>query len=1079
MSLDDGFYLKTDPNADELTVTLEASTPGLDATGSLNILSLQATDLGSTVAGVFSVDLEDPNSDGKLLLSEMGSDMLSTAPYVVTDVDIRLATRLGNDGEWPSIYTTFALDWSYLEGGRPAIQFKDTELELGKFVTKYVKPFLNELNTILIPVRPIFDVLNKKVPVLADIDSLKSKLDVIPPPGVRFTDLASLGLDYINPAWGFLFDPIVQIEYYSRELNLADDSVTIQLGTLNLGKRKLSGSSSSFSAEDLEVIGNELLEEVPDGPAKDFIAGAQDRFEENGKGRGLIFPLFEDPTLAFQLLFGNNVDLVYLDLPQINLSVPIGPITSNLFGGFLKSTFEGKFELAFNVDFGYDTEGLRRFILSDHPEDLFAGFFVTDAIKGVDRPEVAFGGFIEASGEVKANLPSIGFEKKILGKTYSAKVQAKAEAEVSGGVYIGTKDSQGKYDGPVTFDLVDNDGDGKVRIDEFQANGSCSFTSHGSGTASLYASVDIGGSVSFAGKDYSKTIIDKELKFDDVTFFSVEHECSAAASATPVLGRVENNTLYLNMGEDRLTPGGLTYGASQRLHGNIEDGSEKFRVQAGEALGTYVVSAFSHEQTFAGITKIVAFGGQGDDRIVVEGGTRVIDVIREEDGTYSPVYAVDDSIEIELSGNGGSDYLAYVGGGQATLHGGSGDDTLIGGFGGDTLEGDTGNDSLTGGDGDDTLRGHDGDDVLVGQGGDDMIFGGSGNDTLRGGAGEDTLKGEAGFDDLDGGEDDDQLDGGEDDDVLRGDDGDDVLRGGGGADQLSGDAGDDELYGDAGVDLLLGGDGKDTLRGGDGDDLLDGEAEADQSFGDAGDDLLYGGDGGDTLEGGADNDEIYGERDNDIIRGDSGNDVLDGGGGDDQLFGGTGDDVLVGDDGADSLYGESGNDKIYGDRGNDFASGGDDNDLIVGASGNDTLEGDAVPMCFRAGPEMTCSVAEMVMTSWRATPETIALRAAPTTMSSAAGQETTNCWATPASTFYWAIPAPTRSKAETTATRSAEAAAMTSSVEDKEMTTSLASQERIGSSEMPATIRLKDKTAPTRFWADSMTTQFVAARRTT
>jgi len=194
---------------------------------------------------------------------------------------------------------------------------------------------------------------------------------------------------------------------------------------------------------------------------------------------------------------------------------------------------------------------------------------------------------------------------------------------------------------------------------------------------------------------------------------------------------------------------------------------------------------------YLGVTKIVAYGGNGDDAILVD---------------------ADVTVPAQLYGEAGDDFL----------RGGSGNDTLEGGSGEDFLQARLGNDLLKGGADDDVLWAGDGDDTLLGEAGDDQLLGRLGNDFLDGGADDDSIYGGRGADTLRGGLGDDYLQAGKGDDVVYGDDGNDTLRGKSGNDSLYGGSGNDSIWGGgSGDDVLDGGTGLlDSIRGGPGEDTI-------------------------------------------------------------------------------------------------------------------------------------------------------------------------------------------------------------------------------------------------------------------
>jgi len=120
-----------------------------------------------------------------------------------------------------------------------------------------------------------------------------------------------------------------------------------------------------------------------------------------------------------------------------------------------------------------------------------------------------------------------------------------------------------------------------------------------------------------------------------------------------------------------------------------------------------------------GISDIVVFAGDGDDRII---------------------------LDVTASAN--------------TVNAGSGADNV-------RLLKSTGNDEINGGDGDDVLHGSSsGFNRLFGGNGDDVIIGGNASDVIQGGAGDDTIKALGGNDELRGDADFDTLDGGGGNDDL-------------------------------------------------------------------------------------------------------------------------------------------------------------------------------------------------------------------------------------------------------------------------------------------------------------------------
>jgi Ca2+-binding RTX toxin-like protein len=292
---------------------------------------------------------------------------------------------------------------------------------------------------------------------------------------------------------------------------------------------------------------------------------------------------------------------------------------------------------------------------------------------------------------------------------------------------------------------------------------------------------------------------------------------------------------------------------------------------------------------------------------------------------------------------------------------------------------DDGNaDCLFGDVGDDYLFAGPGDDQMLGSEGVDYMEGNEGNDWMRGGKENDEMYGNAGSDVMYGDDDDDQMFGGSDyeendaDDEMYGNAGDDVMLGDNG--QIIASAsdtietiypqygGDDTMYGNGGNDILLGGYGGDYIWGNTGEDVILGDngvvnrdddasvLRIESSYHvDGGVDTIEGNQAEDIILGGEEGDNISGDQADDTILGDNGVVVLEDGtddGGDvyttDPEYGGR--DTISGDDGDDIILGGSGNDSDDGDDHDyvedDDGTAGNNGDHITGNDGEDIILGD-------------------------------------------------------------------------------------------------------------------------------------------
>jgi len=355
----------------------------------------------------------------------------------------------------------------------------------------------------------------------------------------------------------------------------------------------------------------------------------------------------------------------------------------------------------------------------------------------------------------------------------------------------------------------------------------------------------------------------------------VEHVVGGSGNDT-FAGDENNNTFTGGNGSD-------TYSLAGTLEGAI--------ITTGSA-----TSAEAGTDTLIGIENYV--GSQGDDTIVVNGGSNLVD------------------------GQGGNDTID-AGGGNDTVLGGAGNDHILYAFGGgaDTMDGGDDDDTLTitGTAGSNTLN------VLFLNGSLVSVAGGlvsniehvdldllAGNDTLNyglslSGVTVDLTTGTAsGFDSIAGVEN------------VTGGLADDVITGGAGANSLNGSTGNDRF-------VAVIGDGNDSINGGIGTDTYDlsgTTAGATITTTNATSAQI----GNDTLNA---IENIIGSQGNDNINVNGGANTIDGQGGNDTINAGGGVDIIIGGAGNDTITGGAGNDIIR------FGLGFDD-DTIIGFDSNAT-----------------------------------------------------------------------------------------------------------------------------------------------
>jgi Ca2+-binding RTX toxin-like protein len=1014
------FLLNDDPNDPEIELTAAVQLQdGTELSVELFFLEIAAREnpggdpLDKTqLSGNLDINLSGVSDPAKLRLDEITStpfnNLIDIAMNITAMIDLELEAGTVNP-DLPSVKADLFVDWEFnVNFGDPNpfmgqlndVSFGNFTLDLGGYVSQVMKPIVEKIDEILEPLDPLLEFLAFEVPLISDVSELLGQ------DPITILSLIELFGDGAASVVEFI-DIVIQIRQVVKDIaNAPGDSFEISFGNFDLlstGKDPRDGSTQftpttedagAFAgSEDFDdKLDNTVGQDSPEG----FFAGILSTLREVG----VEFPLLDNPSMAFNLLFGQPVDLVTYDFLGTELhdrleanfdwSVSFGPIIppvplyAEIFAGF--SVFA-------DIKLGFDTYGLQV------TNNFLDGFYFAD---DPERPVFGMGAEFGAGAELNFGL-----------------------------VWGGVRGGVGAEIGAGWNDVND---DGRFRISELIARANqgieCIFELRGEMSAFLEAYAGLGLKI-FGAKI---TIFEKFIELLRATIFEFEVGCPPLPP--PVLAHLNGGEMVLNIGPN----------ASLRQAG-ATDGDDAVQVEFDAKEQEYVVRGFGVVQKFAAssVTSIKAEAGGGNDEITISPTVMIPVTLFGGDG---------DDI---LTGGSGPNIL-YGGAGNDRLTGGKDDDELYGEDGDDVLIGGEGNDTLDGGAGNDQLRGDDGDDTLIGGAGDDDLDGGRGADTLLGGDGNDHLAGGPDSDTAGN-----TLDGGDGDDSIEGSGGNDTIFGGAGNDIISGNSGDDVIHAGSGDDIVLGGDGNDQIWGGDGNDKLEGGMGNDVFFfdtvsggsetdvikdlsGGGIDRLDFGGlaaDDGVTVNllsgrashrnrkiviedpqnfedvtGGAGDDTFYDNRNNNTFRGQGGNDryffhaalgldnashidtvielvgegtdeinfadlpasdplIVDisvpqpllsgvtiarhntrtlvtgvngqrafienvtGGAADDVIHGNNANNVLIGNAGDDEIYGYAGHDRIEGNAGDDTLQGDGGNDLILGGSGDDLIYGNA------------------------------------------------------------------------------------------------------------------------------------------
>ena len=482
------------------------------------------------------------------------------------------------------------------------------------------------------PFAPIFKLLDEPLPILSDAVELLGDDD-----GMSLLDVADIILASggVPAEWKLLAEIAVTLIDLTNLINGIQPSdpndTSLQNAALQLGNYTVSGEGST-DIRDLLAPGKVLNDPdwsnliaalagtvtpikdqitnlgLPDGMG-DKINQVLDGFQQAaGNGIDLAFPLFNNFGAAVpQLMLGHDVDLVSFTMNFFAQgSVPLPSFT---FSG-IDIDLTGDFTIDTDFKIAYDTFGLREVLKGADPTDLTAlkdGFYLDSDSK------------IYLNGELSA-------------------VAAAGTDFFEAGIFGGLKGNI-----LTTLDQKNNkpvgvDGDtSKLRFFAGEL-GDCFIDVEGEVGGYLDLGVKIGvkvPAIGFVGVELTYNLAETTLPFNTgcIDPFEPPPQMQLADFLDP------NNpgVLTLNMGSQARRD-------ARQFKGDVED--ETFAV-AQDADDPSLVAVFfgGQMQTFAGVTKIIAFGDTGKDKVTI---------------------ADDVLVDVELHGGADNDQLICHGGANVT-----------------------------------------------------------------------------------------------------------------------------------------------------------------------------------------------------------------------------------------------------------------------------------------------------------------------------------------------------------------------------------------------------------------------------
>ena len=503
----EGFYFDTAETG--LNASLDVRIPDFSATGTLAFLAVDIADedadgnpdnneddqgnridadgdgiLPSELGMAFDVAITDPGGGGdKLTFDEIAGgaalgDIVSAtfSGGAAVNLDMMVEFR-GQEETFPSVGAQFAMDWSFSgsDVGTPAIAFNDVTLDGGEFLSDFLAPIVTSIQDVTKPLDPVINALATDLPIV----------------NKSLAEAAGIPIGFVKA-----------VQAINNLAIPSADQLVLELGSFEVGQQ------TSGDVTEL-VIQNESVQDARDQlenaeeDIKEFLRSTEDLGDS---GSGFQIPLIDDPTSAFQLLLGQNVDLFEYDVPALDFEA--GFEASFQIFPALALELAGSIEGALDLGFGYDTRGFRHWLESGKVAQLFDGFYVWDTDTGDDTGEDIAEGYIR--GELTA-----GAKLTIL----------IAEAGVRGG-----------FQARVEADLRDFDEDGRVYADQFVASASegllCIFKVSGSFDVFVEAFAEV------AGKEFGPKELANEtlVEFETQPCFPGRFEASDSRGQAAPLG---------------------------------------------------------------------------------------------------------------------------------------------------------------------------------------------------------------------------------------------------------------------------------------------------------------------------------------------------------------------------------------------------------------------------------------------------------------------------------------------------------------------------------------------------------------
>src|SRR6185437_15265725 len=394
---------------------------------------------------------------------------------------------------------------------------------------------------------------------------------------------------------------LITVDQLANEVPTQGSGAYIDLGSFSLAGDDLRDPGSdvskltSFAQTQIADVASQLAALGNDGNSDDssdasFLSSVGNL---DGTNTGFDFPLFDDPTQAFRLLLGQDISLVTFTPPQLNFNKnfhfdfsPFWPLTLT-FGGDLAGTS--------NIEFGYDTHGLRQFLSGGDALDLLDGFYAssTGTENGTALPELSLHMDMYVSGGLDADVANL--------------------------------DAKGQLNVDVDANLNDPNHDGKVHADEMAYE----LKNQSDLGDKILSILDLTGSVGWS-VDITASVGPLSKSFNVASGTILNFDTNQVLNGTTLPDRFETNDTQATAADLGVAPGIHVSGMS--LHAAADKDFYKFTVVRPGAINItlyyqsgYVPGQIEYDVLDSNGNVVATGRGSGDN---------VVTTFDEQPGTY-------------------------------------------------------------------------------------------------------------------------------------------------------------------------------------------------------------------------------------------------------------------------------------------------------------------------------------------------------------------------------------------------------------------------------------------------------------